>query len=73
MRFVRSLLDKMEPHFDRGGKLEFFYPLYESADTLFYTPGKVNRGTVHVRDGLGRWSSGGLRGRYSRCQAQYLQ
>jgi len=52
MRFIRTLLDKVEPHFDRGGKLEFFYPLYESADTLFYTPGKVNRGTLHVRDGL---------------------
>jgi Na+-transporting NADH:ubiquinone oxidoreductase subunit B len=52
MRFLRTLLDRLEPHFDRGGKLEFFYPLYESADTLFFTPGKVNRGTVHVRDGL---------------------
>ena len=52
MRFIRTLLDKVEPHFDRGGKLEFFYPLYESADTLFFTPGKVNRGTLHVRDGL---------------------
>ncbi len=52
MRFLRTVLDKLEPHFDRGGKLEFFYPLYESADTLFFTPGKVNRGTIHVRDGL---------------------
>jgi Na+-transporting NADH:ubiquinone oxidoreductase subunit B len=52
MRLIRTLLDKVEPHFDKGGKLEFFYPLYESADTLFYTPGNVNRGTVHVRDGL---------------------
>jgi len=52
MRFLRTFLDKLEPHFDRGGKLEFFYPLYESVDTLFYTPGEVNRGTVHVRDGL---------------------
>jgi len=52
MRFLRTLLDKVEPHFDRGGKLEFFFPLFESADTLFYTPGKVNRGTIHVRDGL---------------------
>lgn len=52
MKLLRSLLDTMEPHFDRGGKLEVFYPLYESVDTLFFTPGKVNRGTVHVRDGL---------------------
>ncbi|MCU0305442.1 MAG: NADH:ubiquinone reductase (Na(+)-transporting) subunit B [Thermoanaerobaculales bacterium] len=52
MRLLRTLLDRLEPHFDRGGKLELFYPLYESADTLFFTPGKVNRGTVHVRDGL---------------------
>ncbi len=52
MRFLRTLLDKVEPHFDRGGKLEFFYPLYESVDTLFFTPDDVNRGTVHIRDGL---------------------
>jgi len=52
MRFLRTVLDRLEPHFDRGGKLEFFYPLFESADTLFFTPGKVNRGTIHVRDGL---------------------
>jgi len=52
MRFLRTVLNRLEPHFDRGGKLEFFYPLYESADTLFFTPGKVNRGTIHVRDGL---------------------
>jgi Na+-transporting NADH:ubiquinone oxidoreductase subunit B len=52
MRLIRSFLDTLEPHFDKGGKLEFFYPLYESADTLFYTPGRVNRDTVHVRDGL---------------------
>ncbi|MGD8439700.1 MAG: NADH:ubiquinone reductase (Na(+)-transporting) subunit B [Holophagae bacterium] len=52
MRLARALLDKVEPHFDRGGKLAFFYPMYEAADTLFFTPGKVNRGTVHVRDGL---------------------
>jgi Na+-transporting NADH:ubiquinone oxidoreductase subunit B len=52
MRLVRTLLDKVEPHFDRGGKLALLYPLYEAADTLFYTPGTVNRDTVHVRDGL---------------------
>ena len=52
MKFIRTLLDKLEPHFNHGGKLEFFYPLYESVDTLFYTPDDVNRGTVHIRDGL---------------------
>ncbi len=52
MRLARKLLDSVEPHFDRGGKLSLFYPVYEAADTLFFTPGKVNRGSVHVRDGL---------------------
>ena len=52
MRLVRTLLDKVEPYFDRGGRLSFLFPMYEAADTLFFTPGKVNRGTVHVRDGL---------------------
>ncbi|MCX4029405.1 NADH:ubiquinone reductase (Na(+)-transporting) subunit B [Endozoicomonas sp. SM1973] len=52
MKALRQLLDKIEPNFHKGGKYEKWYALYEAADTIFYTPGKVTATTSHVRDGL---------------------
>ncbi len=49
---LRRLLDSIEPHFHKGGKLEKWYPLYEAVDTIFYAPGSVTRTTAHVRDGI---------------------
>ena len=49
---LRSLLDGIEPHFHKGGKYENWYALYEAADTIFYTPGKVTRAAAHVRDAV---------------------
>lgn len=52
MKALRQFLDKIEPNFHKGGKYEKWYALYEAADTIFYTPGKVTANTSHVRDGL---------------------
>jgi Na+-transporting NADH:ubiquinone oxidoreductase subunit B len=52
MKFLRNFLDKVEPHFDKGGALENLYPFYEANDTLLFTPGEVTKGNVHVRDAL---------------------
>ncbi len=49
---LRGFLDKQHKYFDKGGKLEKLYPLYEAIDTFLYTPGEVNEGSVHVRDGI---------------------
>lgn len=49
---ARDFLDKLEPHFTKGGKFEKYYGLYEMVDTFIYTPADVTRGTTHVRDGL---------------------
>lgn len=52
MKLLRDLLDQVEPHFKKGGKLERLYPAYEAADTFLYTPGEVTRGPSHLRDGI---------------------
>lgn len=52
MKFLRDTLDKMHPLFDKGGKLEKLYPVYEAADTFLYTPGQVTKGFAQVRDAL---------------------
>ena len=52
MKFLRALLDAQARHFRPGAKLEKLYPLYEANDTFLFTPGEVNSGAPHVRDGL---------------------
>ncbi|WP_020679756.1 NADH:ubiquinone reductase (Na(+)-transporting) subunit B [Marinobacterium rhizophilum] len=49
---LRNVLDKMEPHFHKGGRYENWYALYEAVDTIFYTPGQVTKNAAHVRDGV---------------------
>ncbi|MBO6753618.1 MULTISPECIES: NADH:ubiquinone reductase (Na(+)-transporting) subunit B [Spongiibacter] len=49
---LRSLLDNLEPHFEKGGRFEKWYALYEAVDTIFYSPGSVTKTTAHVRDGV---------------------
>ncbi|MDK2779314.1 MAG: NADH:ubiquinone reductase (Na(+)-transporting) subunit B [Pseudomonadota bacterium] len=49
---LRSLLDNMAPAFEKGGKYEKMYPLYEAVDTGLYRPPSVTNNTAHVRDGI---------------------
>ena len=49
---LKNYLESIEPHFEKGGKHEKWYALYEAAATIFYTPGFVNKGKTHVRDGV---------------------
>ncbi len=49
---LRQWLDRQGRHFQKGGRLERLAPLYEAADTFFYTPGRVTRTTAHVRDAM---------------------
>ena len=48
---AREFLDKIEPHFTKGGKYEKYFGLYEMVDTFIYTPADVARGSTHIRDG----------------------
>lgn len=49
---LKHLLEKMEPHFEAGGRYEKWFALFEATSTFFYTPGLVTKGVTHVRDGL---------------------
>ncbi len=49
---LRAFLDKIEHNFEKGGKYEKWYALYEAADTIFYRPKSVTKTTAHVRDGV---------------------
>lgn len=49
---LRSLFDRAAPHFEKGGRFEKMYPLYEAVDTGLYSPPDVTNNTSHVRDGI---------------------
>ncbi|MDM7858621.1 NADH:ubiquinone reductase (Na(+)-transporting) subunit B [Thiopseudomonas acetoxidans] len=49
---LRSYLDKIEHHFEKGGKYEKWFALYEAVDTFLYKPADVTKTTAHVRDGI---------------------
>lgn len=49
---LRKVLDSVAPLFEKGGKYEKWYSLYEAFDTIFYSPPSVTHNTSHVRDGV---------------------
>jgi len=49
---LRSILDDLAPQFEKGGKRQALYPLYEAIDTALYTPGETTAGGSHIRDNL---------------------
>src|SRR5690554_533486 len=49
---LRAFLDKIEHNFEKGGKYEKWYALYEAVDTFLYKPADVTKTTAHVRDGI---------------------
>lgn len=48
----KNMFDKLAPAFEKGGKFEYFYPLYEAAATIFYSPNYVTMRPSHVRDSI---------------------
>lgn len=53
MKFLRDFLDKQKPHFEKGGKFEKFYYIYEAHETLLFAPNHTTRFKgVQVRDAI---------------------
>jgi len=53
MKFLFDFMDKnIAPLFEKGGKFERLYPLYEAGDTFTRTSGDVTPGAPHVRDSI---------------------
>ncbi len=52
MKALRNLFDKLEPQFEKGGRYEKYYAIYEVFDTFLYQPSTVTRVGSHIRDGI---------------------
>ncbi|MCH8538239.1 MAG: NADH:ubiquinone reductase (Na(+)-transporting) subunit B [Alkalimonas sp.] len=49
---LKHYLERIEPQFEKGGKYEKWYALYEAIATVLYTPGLVTKNGTHVRDSI---------------------
>ncbi|AWB58588.1 NADH:ubiquinone reductase (Na(+)-transporting) subunit B [Colwellia sp. Arc7-D] len=49
---LKKFFEDIEPQFEKGGKYETWYALYEAVATGLFTPGQVNKGRTHVRDSI---------------------
>lgn len=51
MQWLRRILDRWHPHFQKGGQYEKYFVVYEMIDGFLFTPSTVTRSAPHVRDG----------------------
>lgn len=53
MKFIQDAFDSVEHHFEKGGKWEKFYPIYEGHRTILFAPKLTTSKTgVQVRDAI---------------------
>jgi Na+-transporting NADH:ubiquinone oxidoreductase subunit B len=53
MKFLQNAIDKVKPPFEKGGKLEKYYFLFESVETFLFVPKDTTlRRGVQIRDGV---------------------
>ncbi|MEM9968538.1 MAG: NADH:ubiquinone reductase (Na(+)-transporting) subunit B [Pseudomonadota bacterium] len=46
---VRDFFDRIEPNFEKGGKWERYFPIYEMVESFLYTPKTVTTVAPHAR------------------------
>jgi len=52
MKFLNKLFLDFKPYFDKGGRLERYYPLYEATDSFLFSTTKSTPGSPHIRDAI---------------------
>ncbi len=52
MKFLANIFDSQRKHFEKGGKLEVFYPLFEAKETFLFTTPHRTHGGAHIRDAV---------------------
>jgi len=52
MNFIRTRLDRIKKPFEKGGKLEKFYPAFEPFETFLFVPNHTTKSGSHIRDAV---------------------
>ena len=46
---LRAFFDRIEPHFEKGGRYEAYFPIYEMVESFLFTPKTVTTAAPHAR------------------------
>src|SRR6056297_982042 len=52
MKSLRKFVDKIKPHFEKGGKFEKLHSTFEAFETFLFVPDKVTFKGSHIRDAI---------------------
>lgn len=52
MKLLHNVIDKFEPNFEKGGKFEKLWPLFDGFKTFAMVPGHTAHTGAHIRDGI---------------------
>lgn len=52
MKSLRKQIDKIKPHFEKGGKLHIFGSFFDAVEVLIFVSDKVTTKGSHIRDGV---------------------
>ena len=52
MRPLRKFIDKIKPHFEKGGKFEKLHSTFDAFETFLFVPNKVTKHGSHIRDNM---------------------
>ena len=50
MKALRNYIDKIKPHFEKGGKLEKLHSIFDGFETFLFVPNHTSRSGVHMHD-----------------------
>ena len=52
MNWLLQYLLKIKPNFEKDGKLEWLYPIYEATETILFSTDERTKTAPHIRDSI---------------------
>ena len=52
MKIIKNIFNKIDPHFQKGGKFEKMYPAYDAFRTMAFVPSHTSTSGAHIRDAV---------------------
>lgn len=52
MSALKNTIDKLKPHFEKGGKFEKFHSVFDGFETFLYVPNSTSKNGTHIHDAV---------------------
>ena len=52
MKALRNYLNKIKPHFEKGGKLSMFHSVFDGFESFLFVSNKTSQSGVHIHDSI---------------------